>query len=160
MTATMVRTHVPQGDPPTAVLPATQLSVPGWKPRGFWYEVDGDWRRWCEAAGTGWCDDRPVLGVQPGDERILTLRSAYAIDKFTTEYGGPPDYDLGTGRARDRHGWSIDWARVAESYDGIEIAPYCWPRRMTYLWYYGWDCASGCIWTPRGVQLTQEADHE
>lgn len=45
MTATMVRTHVPQGDPPTAVLPATQLSVPGcciWTPRGVQLTQEAD----------------------------------------------------------------------------------------------------------------------
>jgi len=49
----------------------------------------------------------------------------------------------------------IDWEAVAKRYTGIEIEPYNWERRnsgpnnnysMSMLWYYGWDCASGCVW--------------
>jgi hypothetical protein len=40
----------------------------------------------------------------------------------------------------------IDWGRVAEQYHGIVIAPYQWSLRLDLMWYYGWDCASGCIW--------------
>ena len=46
----------------------------------------------------------------------------------------------------------IDWPKVAERYDGIIIAPYQWSRRLDGpMWYYGWDCASGCVWRARAV---------
>lgn len=47
----------------------------------------------------------------------------------------------------------IDWRRVAESYQGIVIAPYVWARRhhLASGWYYAWDCASGCIWDSAAV---------
>jgi len=35
---------------------------------------------------------------------------------------------------------------VSKEYDGIEIAPYQWDARLSLIWYYGWDVASGCIW--------------
>lgn len=46
----------------------------------------------------------------------------------------------------------INWPMVADRYQGIVIAPYLWSRRMDGgLWYYGWDCASGCIWDAAAV---------
>ena len=51
----------------------------------------------------------------------------------------------------------IDWHAVAQAYAGIEIAPYCWSLRFEYefLWYYGWDCASGCVWELSAVRVGQ-----
>ena len=42
----------------------------------------------------------------------------------------------------------IDWKKVKSKYQGIIIAPYQWSCRLNLdsNWYYGWDCASGCIW--------------
>jgi hypothetical protein len=40
----------------------------------------------------------------------------------------------------------INWNWVMGIYKGIIINPYLYERRYTYLWYNGWDCASGCIW--------------
>ena len=43
----------------------------------------------------------------------------------------------------------IDWAAVARCYQGIIIPTYHFEFRFdTHVsdWYYGWDCASGCIW--------------
>lgn len=47
----------------------------------------------------------------------------------------------------------LDWAAIGKLYDGIIIAPYLWERRLNggAMWYYGWDCASGCIWNPRAI---------
>lgn len=49
----------------------------------------------------------------------------------------------------------IDWPRLAREYDGIEIPSYLWQFRLHpgFLWFYGWDVASGCIWTVRDVEL-------
>ena len=48
-----------------------------------------------------------------------------------------------------------DWKLIAQEFDGIEIAPYQWEIRMDYnfFWYYGWDCASGCLWRPKNLTL-------
>jgi len=51
---------------------------------------------------------------------------------------------------------NINWPAVAEKYDGIIIAPYIWQRRLSdnpdHFWYYGWDCASGCIWNTEVIE--------
>lgn len=126
----------------TLIEPREQIDTPNYKPKGLWYEVDADWRRWCRDDGMGtWIDGHFVyaLSLDPA-LRLLTLRTAAAIDRFTTRYAAHS---------------GIDWRSVADRWDGIEIAPYQWSRRFhpDTAWYYGWDCASGCIWAPRGSSL-------
>ena len=42
--------------------------------------------------------------------------------------------------------YAIDWEAALADWDGELIAPYMWSRRLEYMWYYGWDCASGGTW--------------
>jgi len=112
------------------------------KPNGFWYEVDGDWQRWCAAEeGMGWLEGRKLyeLTMDPA-VRLLEIRDVDDIDAFHAEYARP--------MYGSRYSMYAEWGRVAKQYDGIEIAPYLWERRLAteFMWYYGWDCASGVIW--------------
>lgn len=120
------------------------------KPRGLWVSVEGemDWKEWCEAENFGCLDCVTEIILRP-TATILRLSGAYDIDAFHAEY------------ARDKYPgmtyamYAIEWPRVAERYDGIIIAPYVWQRRLdgpASDWYYGWDCASGCIWNADAVQ--------
>ncbi len=59
-----------------------------------------------------------------------------------------------------RYSWAskaVDWTRIASEYQGIIIAPYVWECRLndSCNWYYGWDCASGCIWDAAAVALIE-----
>lgn len=118
------------------------------KPCGFWYEVDGDWLRWCK--GEGWNIDalRFLFEVDLVDCNILFVNTLRKLDAFHEEY-----YKVRPGQS-----WSgyIDWKSVSQKYDGLEIAPYQYKRRFSldFLWYYGWDCASGVIWRPRNATVT------
>lgn len=139
----MIRTHVGKSADPIMLHAVEQEARPAAKPKGFWYEVDGDWRRWCEDEGGLDWGKGPLHELELGDERLLFLGSPRAIDEFTERFRaavGPLDE-------------YIDWRRVAEDCDGIEIAPYQWTRRLGLMWYYGWDCASGCIWRPNGATV-------
>lgn len=113
------------------------------KPRGLWVSVTGpdDWRSWCEAESfnTGWSHVYDVT-LSP-DANILHLTFASDLDRFTRDYGREGSY-------RDME---IAWHEVAELYDGLIIAPYQWTRRMDLMWYYSWDCASGCIWNVNAI---------
>jgi hypothetical protein len=117
------------------------------KPRGFWISVDGadDWNSWCESEnyGIGSIRHRVVLA---SDANILYCRDALDLDCFTEIYG----IEI------LRYSWrriAIEWQRVADDYQGLVIAPYVWDRRLHdgYNWYYGWDCASGCIWDAAAI---------
>ena len=115
------------------------------KPKGLWFEVDGDWVRWCKSDMPDWLEERYKVpyGVEFDPDKVLWLKTARDIDDFTAMYAVP----LFPERL-DFRSTTIAWARLTEAYAGLVIAPYCWRRRMSEhtLWYYGWDCASGCIW--------------
>jgi hypothetical protein len=122
------------------------------KPCGLWVSIGDAWRQWCieEEYNTKALVCATEIILMP-DAKILHLHTAKQIDMFTS------DYSMLDGLH------NIDWDRIAMQYQGIIIAPYCWQRRLTdhTLWYYGWDCASGCIWDAAAIssfrQLATEA---
>ncbi len=126
----------------------------GRKPNGLWYECqDGsamDWKTFCETGLSDGYDNRydGTYNVILKDDGyyILHITDVHHFDKFDKMYGIPhpsfPD---------DPEENLIDWPKVAEHYSGIEICPYLYKRRQT-SWYYGWDVASGCIWSPEGIE--------
>jgi hypothetical protein len=119
------------------------------KPAGFWYEVDGDWRRWCYDEGAFLDSLRHFHAVELNDCQVLLVNTLAKLDAFHARYG----QDFGTGRFPDIR---INWDAVTAEYDGLEIAPYQWQRRLErdWMWYYGWDCAAGVIWRPRHATVT------
>lgn len=123
------------------------------KPRGLWYDVDLDWVRW--VVGEDYENDprwmRPYLyEVFIDKAAVLKISSVEELDAFHERYARPlmPEMKMLT---------RIDWPEVARSWNGVEIAPYSWRRRLApgFLWYYSWDCASGVIWNPVGLKKLQ-----
>jgi hypothetical protein len=143
------------------------------KPNGLWFDVNEEWRRWCGAVQFRLETLRYRHTVTIFDtSRILFLQSAKDIDAFTRKYGrnlschiqllqDAKDVDAFTRKyGRDLFGdiqrqfsEYIMWEEVAEKHSGIIIAPYSRARSQTYLWYYGWNCASGCIWETNVIRL-------
>lgn len=126
------------------------------KPRGLWVSVEGEdgWREWCISERFGLERlTHPHEVVLASNAKVLRLNGADEIDALTARYGcAPMDY------LPDVVG--INWVRVAADYQGIIIAPYVWSRRLHEgsNWYYGWDCASGCIWDAAAVAAVVPAD--
>lgn len=121
------------------------------KPQRLWVSVGDDWQRWCE--GEAFHPEALVHRYRihvPSSSRLLRLETAEALDRFTIEHGRALLPDVLAGRPAADH---IDWPTVAGEYDGIVIAPYQWSRRFDLFWYYGWDCASGCLWNLKGVTM-------
>lgn len=120
---------------------------PGPKPRGFWVSVDEGnqgWADWCRGEDFNVENLNCVHDVTlRSGANVLVITGASGLDDLTAAFGAP----LAPGQR-----WSptyILWHRVAALYGGIIIAPYIWSRRLNgpaSAWYYGWDCASGCIW--------------
>jgi hypothetical protein len=143
------------------------------KPNGLWFDVNEDWKRWCESAQFRLETLRYRHTVTILDtSRILFLRSAKDIDAFTRKYGRnlfggiqllQSAKDIGAFASKygrdlfaDVQGQLsryIAWAEVAEKHSGIIIVPYSRARSQTYLWYYGWNCASGCVWDTGVIRL-------
>lgn len=119
------------------------------KPRGLWVSVDGedDWPAWCKAEQFRDTDKQNHYRVNLAETHgCLVLTTADEVFDFGVKYGKPTSEPYARGY--------IDWARVAREYNGLIIAPYQWPARLDErsFWYYGWDCASGCIWGAAAVQ--------
>jgi len=112
------------------------------KPEGLWYGIDGDWKSWCESEMPHWIKDRNEFILELNFDKILIISSIDELDLFHNEFSiliGKTIHD-------------IDWKKIAQLYTGIEIHPYLYERRYEYLWYYGWDCSSGCIWDSSAIK--------
>ena len=143
------------------------------KPNGLWFDVDEDWKRWCEATQFSLETFRYRHMVTIVDaSRILFLRKAKDIDVFTRTYSRNLSGNIRLMQsADDNEAFSreygrdlfadiqrqfsnyIMWGEVAGKYSGIVIAPYSRSRSAAYLWYYGWNCASGCVWDTSVIRL-------
>jgi hypothetical protein len=125
------------------------------KPTGFWVsddDCDDNWFSWCVLEGFRLEALTYVYDVQLSTEaNILILNSAEDIDQFSAKFGIPI-----SSRRKDISLY-VDWLRVRQLYDGIIITPYIWSRRLEQgsMWYYSWDCASGCIWNPETIAQIQ-----
>ena len=104
------------------------------KPRGLWYGIGPSWIDWVRSEMPDWEVDN-VFKIDIDESKMLLIRNIEELAAFDKEYG-----DDG-GRWKN-----INWHNVASKYGGIEIAPYLYEGRYEYMWYYGWDVASGCIW--------------
>lgn len=120
------------------------------KPRGLWVSVDGpdDWPSWCASEQFRDTDSQNRFRVTLADDaNILVIATAAELDAFDAEYG-----DAVNGLEL------IEWTLVAARWQGIIIAPYQWARRNGKLWYYGWDCASGCIWDASAIASVEPVE--
>lgn len=125
------------------------------KPTGLWVSVEGedDWRTWCESESFGnpsaqVCHE---VTLSPG-AKILRIATEGALREFSHTFGFEryprlPEYPDHVNVA------GIAWDHLSHCYQGIIIAPYQWECRLDDRvgWYYGWDCASGCIWDASAV---------
>ncbi len=126
------------------------------KPRGLWYDVDGDWARFCE--GDSWnlagLKHRYQIEIETKDIWIISSEKDFLAFYNMFKSSGHPGLSIFSGRD------SIAWNRVLSFAKGIEIAPYLWSCRLKYSWYYGWDCASGVIWDLSAITSFKEIPTE
>lgn len=124
------------------------------KPEGLWVSDEDDfgWREWCEGEEFGL--DRFVHATEiilKPDPGVLMISTPAQLVEFHKTYG------------RKIQGFDtlelMAWREVASQYTGIIITPYQWSQRLSMMWYYGWDCASGCIWDPAAIETTREYNH-
>lgn len=128
---------------------------PFFKPRGLWFEVEGDdsWQIWCEENSFGNLTDQFHYRLNiDHSAKILKITNPAEIDQFHLEYQlSIPKYPNVLA------GEYIDWAKIACDYDGILITPFIWERasftHLCYRWYSAWDVASGCLWRPKGSKV-------
>lgn len=109
------------------------------KPCGLWITIDGDddWKQWCLQAEfrEDYLKVKNEFKIVKTD-KILLLETEIKFKMFTKLY------------VNENNSMCIDWEKVASDYDGIIIPIYFYQYRLdnAYMWYYGWDCVTGCIW--------------
>ena len=113
------------------------------KPNGFWYGFGNEWIDWVRSEMPDW-EGKYIYEVDIGNTNVLKIDTHFDLMKFHRKYAERKQI------ARDD---LLDWSEVAKEYDGIEINPYQFEARYQYMWYYGWDVASGCIWNLNNVKL-------
>ena len=121
------------------------------KPRELWLSVDecdDGWKKWCENENfrTAALAHQTDFKLAP-DGNVLHISTAADLRALTRDYV-----------LRDAPQWSahsIDWSSIKEDYDSIVIASYQWECRndRDTFWYYSWDCASGCIWNLKAIEM-------
>lgn len=121
------------------------------KPHGFWITDDSEdcWRSWCVANQHNLDGLTHKHEIVLDESNLLVLRSQIDVECFAEHYHAIK-YWGENNKWADR---CIDWQRVASKYSGIIITPYQWRLRLAngFAWYYGWDCASGCIWDANAI---------
>ena len=128
------------------------------KPKGLWLSDEDDygWRKWCEDEEYG--VERLALAHEitlAEDANVLHLSAAHELDDFTERYGAQLS---GWPLSQFGRVYAIDWQKVAVDYRGLLITPYQWERRLSLGWYYGWDCASACVWDPAAIASVERVD--
>ena len=120
------------------------------KPYGIWYGFADSWQKWCESEMPHWIYCH-FYEIKPRGSNLLVLKTKLDMFRFNEEYGGKP---ILPGMKIFKQ---IEWNKVAQSYDGIEIPVYFWEFRLhpDFMWYYGFDVASGCIWNLKRVRVVE-----
>lgn len=141
------------------------------KPTGLWFSVedfedddDQTWKTWCiqEDFNLEYLTKKHKITLKQ-DAQILHISNLNEFNAFEESFitvqaniicsieNGRRIFSI---KEKSFQEYSIDWIRVIMNFQGIIIAPYLWERRLGGFlpcnwysnWYYGWDCASGCIW--------------
>ena len=129
---------------------------PEMKPAGLWYSVGDSWLEWCLAEDFN-LDSTYVHELTINEDLIIKVTNEAEFDALVAEYGIYDEFSL-QYQGQTSYGVELppnylDWPKLASKYAGLEIAPYLWSKRLNGgLWYYGWDCASGCIWDKAAIQ--------
>lgn len=135
------------------------------KPKGFWVSVEGNgdgWSDWCRDEGfhTETLENAHEVTLA-ADAKILWIRTVEELDAFSEQWRIQPDWADPIQRKWHHLETKIDWEAVTRRWQGIIITPYLWGRRLdgNAFWYFGWDCASGCIWDPAAIQRIEVIDN-
>lgn len=113
------------------------------KPEGLWYGCGSGWIDFVRTNMPGMIEKAGYLYNIAPSSSVLRIRDDDEFQQFERDFASPELDMIGQQK--------IDWPLVAATYAGIEICPYNNKRRMSSMWYSGWDVASGCIWDASGI---------
>ena len=121
------------------------------KPQGLWYQINDSWEEWCKYNMPEWLGVGNRAGykvhLEIDKSNVLIISNLEEFDLFHNTYC--------TSHPFLKSASLINWKKLSESYDGIEISDYFYQRRLEEhcSWYYPWDVASGCIWNTNIIKM-------
>lgn len=117
------------------------------KPPGFWYGFEKSWVEWCLAESFNLKSLKHHYEIIVDESRILQLATPEAVRNLTLNLPNPDPL-------LRRLNIDLDWEKLSEKWDGIEVVPYQWSCRLDHKtsWYYSWDVACGCIWRASAIR--------
>ena len=109
------------------------------KPHGLWYSIDNEWIEWCKNNMPSFI--RPnSFNLEINLNECIVISTEEELVNFNNKYK-KIYYDSIVG---------LDLVKLKEDYKGIEIRNYNdlydYRMELEYMWFYGWDVSSGCIW--------------
>lgn len=137
------------------------------KPHGLWFSVedyqdDQNWKTWCESEEFRLSSLKYKYKVAlKSPTKVLLLSTPEEIINFGLKYAGNDVEEFYYKSTLKKMGYPykpyvylLKFEEIMKEYDGLIIAPYQWSCRLANEcnWYYGWDCASGCIWNLDAVE--------
>lgn len=124
------------------------------KPNGLWYQINGSWEEWCKYNMPQWLGPNSrgayKVNFEIDKTNVLVIETLEEFDLFHNIYCSPHPFLKSES--------FINWKKVSETYDGIEISDYFFERRLEEhcSWYYTWDVASGCIFNTDIIKVIGE----
>lgn len=109
-----------------------------YKPHGLWYGIETSWIDWCLGNQPDWIG-KYIWELQVDEKNIIRIDSISDFEKFEEEFTIKNDRI------------NLNMPLLSSNYHGLEISQYFSSKRLSSFWYYGWDCASGCIWNTASI---------
>lgn len=130
------------------------------KPKGIWYGFNMNWLRWMYSNMPEWVKKYDYfLEIDVSSANIIKIETKEQLADFDNKYQNTDrdSYDRDLSYTYSR--LSIDWKKVAQDYDGIEMPNYkALVKRVgdyTGYWYDSWDIDSGCIWNTKAIKVVK-----
>jgi len=126
------------------------------KPKGLWYQINDSWEEWCKYEMPQWLGPNSrgayKVNIEIDKSNVLVIETLEQFDEFHETFC------TDNPNTRYLKKSNINWKRVCNLYDGIEISNYFYERRLddNCDWYYTWDIASGCIWNTYIIKVIGE----
>jgi hypothetical protein len=116
------------------------------KPLGLWVSDQHDdinWPQWCVANYYNIHKLRFKTCLNVDITNVLVVDTEKKMEELQDKWSYVEIY-----RGSGPYLVHPDWDVLSQEYKGNIISPYQDKYRLDlkYQWYYGWDCASGCLW--------------
>ncbi|WP_041611137.1 hypothetical protein [Treponema primitia] len=119
------------------------------KPSGLWFSMENadGWKKWCIDNDFHPEKLKRQFKIELKENaNILSINNDNDFNEFEKRYRKIASDET------ENSFQPIKWSMVIKDYQGIIITKYFEERRLSSMWYNGWNCEGGCIWDLRAVK--------